>query len=558
MLQELTIDNLAIIDHLSLNFSDQMTVLTGETGAGKSIIIDAVGLLVGGRGSQELIRKGTNTLKIQGQFKVASQIELDDVLNELGVEAPDRILVVQREINRNGRNVIRVNGTLMNTTSLKRIGSRLVDIEGQNDHQLLMQPEQHLGLLDEFANKDDNLLSQYQETYELYQSTQRKINQKQANQQQWAQRLDMLEFQVNEIKNADLIENEDVDLQTEQERLNHFQQINNALQIVQGALSGDENGSSLDAIAASMESLEEISTFDDEYAKLNESVSEAYFNLQDAANEASRQLDNLSFDEGRLNEIEQRLNLIADLERKYGGSVTDILAYYDKISTELDSMTENNVTGDELETQLDKLIAKLTKLGGKLSKNRQEAAKTIEKEIKKQLDDLYMDKAVFEIKFMDHQPNTFYPSGIDQVEFYIQTNPGEEMGPLAKIASGGELSRVMLALKTIFARSQGVTSIIFDEVDTGVSGRVAQAIAEKIRVIADQSQVLCITHLPQVAAMAQHHLLISKEVHDDRTITSVDELDEKSRVDELARMLAGAEVTQLTVEHAKELLNMAK
>lgn len=294
MLQELTIDNLAIIDHLSLNFSDQMTVLTGETGAGKSIIIDAVGLLVGGRGSQELIRKGTNTLKIQGQFKVASQIELDDVLNELGVEAPDRILVVQREINRNGRNVIRVNGTLMNTTSLKRIGSRLVDIEGQNDHQLLMQPEQHLGLLDEFANKDDNLLSQYQETYELYQSTQRKINQKQANQQQWAQRLDMLEFQVNEIKNADLIENEDVDLQTEHERLNHFQQINNALQIVQGALSGDENGSSLDAIAASMESLEEISTFDDEYAKLNESVSEAYFNLQDAANEASRQLDNLS------------------------------------------------------------------------------------------------------------------------------------------------------------------------------------------------------------------------------------------------------------------------
>lgn len=387
MLQELTIDNLAIIDHLSLNFSDQMTVLTGETGAGKSIIIDAVGLLVGGRGSQELIRKGTNTLKIQGQFKVASQIELDDVLNELGVEAPDRILVVQREINRNGRNVIRVNGTLMNTTSLKRIGSRLVDIEGQNDHQLLMQPEQHLGLLDEFANKDDNLLSQYQETYELYQSTQRKINQKQANQQQWAQRLDMLEFQVNEIKNADLIENEDVDLQTEQERLNHFQQINNALQIVQGALSGDENGSSLDAIAASMESLEEISTFDDEYAKLNESVSEAYFNLQDAANEASRQLDNLSFDEGRLNEIEQRLNLIADLERKYGGSVTEILAYYDKISTELDSMTENNVTGDELETQLDKLIDKLTKLGGKLSKNRQKAAKTIEKEIKKQLDD---------------------------------------------------------------------------------------------------------------------------------------------------------------------------
>lgn len=558
MLQELTIENLAIIDHLSLNFSDQMTVLTGETGAGKSIIIDAVGLLVGGRGSQELIRKGEGSLKVQGQFEISDQVVIEDVLNELGVEIADGTLVIQREINRNGRNIIRVNGTLMNTTSLKKIGSRLVDIEGQNDHQLLMQPEQHLGLLDEFANQDDDLLAKYENIYEQYIDTIHKIKQKQATEQQSAQRIDMLEFQVNEINNANLIENEDVDLTNEQAQLNHFQQINTALQTVQGVLAGDDNGSSLDAIASAKESLEEISDFNDDYTKLTDRVSEAYFTLQDVANEVGRQLDNLSFDEDRLNEIEQRLNLINDLERKYGDSVTEILVYCTKISAELESMQENNVTSDELEERLVTLKSQLQTLGNKLSQNRKQAAKQIEKDIKQQLNDLYMEKAVFEIKFMDKKDDMFYSNGIDQVEFYIQTNPGEEMGPLAKIASGGELSRVMLALKTIFARSQGVTSIIFDEVDTGVSGRVAQAIAEKIKVIANQSQVLCITHLPQVAAMAQHHLLISKAVQDDRTITSVDGLDEESRIDELARMLAGAEVTPLTVEHAKELLKMAK
>ena len=558
MLQELTIENLAIIDHLSLNFSDQMTVLTGETGAGKSIIIDAVGLLVGGRGSQELIRKGEGSLKVQGQFEISDQVVIEDVLNELGVEIADGTLVIQREINRNGRNIIRVNGTLMNTTSLKKIGSRLVDIEGQNDHQLLMQPEQHLGLLDEFANQDDDLLTKYENIYERYIDTIHKIKQKQATEQQSAQRIDMLEFQVNEINNANLIENEDVDLTNEQAQLNHFQQINTALQTVQGVLAGDDNGSSLDAIASAKESLEEISDFNDDYTQLNDRVSEAYFTLQDVANEVGRQLDNLSFDEDRLNEIEQRLNLINDLERKYGDSVTEILVYCTKISAELESMQENNVTSDELEERLVTLKSQLQTLGNKLSQNRKQAAKQIEKDIKQQLNDLYMEKAVFEIKFMDKKDDMLYSNGIDQVEFYIQTNPGEEMGPLAKIASGGELSRVMLALKTIFARSQGVTSIIFDEVDTGVSGRVAQAIAEKIKVIANQSQVLCITHLPQVAAMAQHHLLISKAVQDDRTITSVDGLDEESRIDELARMLAGAEVTPLTVEHAKELLKMAK
>ncbi|CUS26164.1 DNA repair protein RecN [Paucilactobacillus oligofermentans DSM 15707 = LMG 22743] len=558
MLQELTIENLAIIDHLSLNFSDQMTVLTGETGAGKSIIIDAVGLLVGGRGSQELIRKGEGSLKVQGQFEISDQVVIEDVLNELGVEITDGTLVIQREINRNGRNIIRVNGTLMNTSSLKKIGSRLVDIEGQNDHQLLMQPEQHLGLLDEFTNQDDDLLAKYETIYEQYTDTIHKIKQKQATEQQSAQRIDMLEFQVNEINNANLIEDEDVELTNEQAQLNHFQQINTALQTVQGVLAGDDNGSSLDAIASAKESLEEISDFNDDYTQLNDRVSEAYFTLQDVANEVGRQLDNLSFDEGRLNEIEQRLNLINDLERKYGDSVTEILVYCTKISAELESMQENNVTSDELEERLVTLKSQLQTLGNNLSQNRKQAAKQIEKDIKQQLNDLYMEKAVFEIKFMDKKDDMFYSNGIDQVEFYIQTNPGEEMGPLAKIASGGELSRVMLALKTIFARSQGVTSIIFDEVDTGVSGRVAQAIAEKIKVIANQSQVLCITHLPQVAAMAQHHLLISKAVQDDRTITSVDGLDEESRIDELARMLAGAEVTPLTVEHAKELLKMAK
>ena len=559
MLQELTIDNLAIIDHLSLEFDDHMTVLTGETGAGKSIIIDAVSLLAGGRGSQEFIRKGEEKLSLQGQFEIPKLPGYVAQLDELGISHDDGVLIISREIHRSGRNTIRVNGTLVNAATLKQLGSGLVDIQGQNEHQLLLRPEAHLGMLDQFANaKVQPLLASYQEQYQEYRRLEAAVNQKKANEQQWAQRLDMLRYQVKEIGDADLRADEEDELIAERERLEHFQQIATTLQQVVGVLNDDEAAPVLDQVATIMNAAQEIAPFDAEYDDLAQSLSDAYYSLQDVANQAGHQLDSLEFDEERLATINARLATIADLEHKYGESLADVLAYYDQIKEELTDMEAAADSGSDLEERLNAVQANLLNQGNALSQVRQTAARKLAKQVHTQLKELYMDKAVFEVNFAKTKKPVFSATGIDQVEFYIQTNPGEAMGPLARIASGGELSRVMLALKTIFAQGEGVTSIIFDEVDTGVSGRVAQAIADKIRLIAEGSQVLCITHLPQVAAVAQHHLLIQKRVHDQRTTTSVTPLNTNQRVEELARMLAGDTITKLAREHASELLTMAK
>lgn len=559
MLQELTIDNLAIIDHLSLEFDDHMTVLTGETGAGKSIIIDAVSLLAGGRGSQEFIRKGEEKLSLQGQFEIPKLPGYVAQLDELGISHDDGALIISREIHRSGRNTIRVNGTLVNAATLKQLGSGLVDIQGQNEHQLLLRPEAHLGMLDQFANaKVQPLLASYQEQYQEYRRLEAAVNQKKANEQQWAQRLDMLRYQVKEIGDADLRADEEDELIAERERLEHFQQIATTLQQVVGVLNDDEEAPVLDQVATIMNAAQEIAPFDPEYDDLAQSLSDAYYSLQDVANQAGHQLDSLEFDEERLATINARLATIADLEHKYGESLADVLAYYDQIKEELTDMEAAADSGSDLEERLNAVQADLLNQGNALSQVRQTAARKLAKQVHTQLKELYMDKALFEVNFAKTKKPVFSATGIDQVEFYIQTNPGEAMGPLARIASGGELSRVMLALKTIFAQGEGVTSIIFDEVDTGVSGRVAQAIADKIRLIAEGSQVLCITHLPQVAAVAQHHLLIQKRVHDQRTTTSVTPLNTNQRVEELARMLAGDTITKLAREHASELLTMAK
>lgn len=558
MLQELTIDNLAIIKHLSLEFADKMTVLTGETGAGKSIIIDAVGLLAGGRGSQEFIRRGEDKLRLQGQFSLSKNPELTALLDSLGIDHEDGSLIIMREIHHNGRNIIRVNGQLINTTMLRQIGAFLVDIQGQNEHQLLLQPEKHLGMLDQFAAKDVSpLLAKYQDLYHDYMDLKSAVDKKQANEQQWAQRLDMLRYQVDEIGAAQLKEDEEEQLTSERDRLEHFQQINNALQ--QAVTTFNEGEAPvLDQVARVMEAINGITEFDDEYDSLSKSLNDAYYALQDVANEAGQQLDLLEFDDQRLAEIDQRLTLIGDLEHKYGDSVAKVLAYYQKIKKELDSMEAAADSSSDLEERLATAEANLQKTGEELSRVRQRAAHQLAKQVHQQLAELYMAKADFEVHFGKQAGKTkFTPTGIDEVEFYIRTNPGEAMGPLAKIASGGELSRVMLALKTIFAANEGVTSIIFDEVDTGVSGRVAQAIADKIRLIAAHSQVLCISHLPQVAAVAQHHFLIKKSVHDERTTTTVTSLTKEQRVNELARMLSGEKITKLTKEHAQELLQMA-
>ena len=555
MLQELSIRDFAIIDEIQISFQPKMTVLTGETGAGKSIIIDALGLLAGGRGSTEFIRKGEKKAVIQGLFTLPREANTYNILEEYGIDSEDGQIILQRDLYRGGRNICRINGMMVNLATLRKVGETLIDIHGQNEHQELMKPENHIDLLDEYDKKTSELRIQYQVVYQNYRKLKLSMEKKEADEKAWAQRLDMLNFQVKEIEEAGLKINEEHELVEEKNKLDNFQAIHDALELSYQILSGEK----IDVVGNlgnAMNELSDVSDLSENLQEINTKISDAFYSLEDAARDISDELDSMEWNGERLNEIEERLELIHQLKRKYGDTIEDILHYHSRIEKELREMENSEQNSEKQERQLSEALEKVKELAIKLSKQRKKSAKKLEKMIHEQLSALYMDKAVFEVKFLNN--SKLYSKGIDKVEFYIQTNPGEEMGPLAKIASGGELSRIMLALKTIFSQKMGVTSIIFDEVDTGVSGRVAQAIAEKISQISNNSQVLCITHLPQVAAIADNHYYISKSVNDGRTETSLKELDEKQKIREIARMLSGSEITELTLKHAEELIKMSK
>ena len=555
MLQELSIRDFAIIDEIQISFQPKMTVLTGETGAGKSIIIDALGLLAGGRGSTEFIRKGEKKAVIQGLFTLPREANTYNILEEYGIDSEDGQIILQRDLYRGGRNICRINGMMVNLATLRKVGETLIDIHGQNEHQELMKPENHIDLLDEYDKKTSELRIQYQVVYQNYRKLKLSMEKKEADEKAWAQRLDMLNFQVKEIEEAGLKINEEDELVEEKNKLDNFQAIHDALELSYQILSGEK----IDVVGNlgnAMNELSDVSDLSENLQEINTKISDAFYSLEDVARDISDELDSMEWNGERLNEIEERLELIHQLKRKYGDTIEDILHYHSRIVKELREMENAEQNSEKQERQLSEALEKVKELAIKLSKQRKKSAKKLEKMIHEQLSALYMDKAVFEVKFLNN--SKLYSKGIDKVEFYIQTNPGEEMGPLAKIASGGELSRIMLALKTIFSQKMGVTSIIFDEVDTGVSGRVAQAIAEKISQISNNSQVLCITHLPQVAAIADNHYYISKSVNDGRTETSLEELDEKQKIREIARMLSGSEITELTLKHAEELIKMSK
>ncbi|MEI5994845.1 DNA repair protein RecN [Candidatus Enterococcus mansonii] len=558
MLQELSVKNFAIISSLQLDFNMGMTVLTGETGAGKSIIIDAMGLLTGGRGSSDYIRQGASKCTLEGLFKMPKNQSLTHLLEELGIETDEDSLVIQRDISTSGKNVCRVNGRIVNIANLRKIGEFLVDIHGQNEHQELMQSEKHLGMLDDFGgNELLKIKEDYEGSYSEYKLIETKVRNRQKNEKEFAQRMDMLQFQSDEIAASQLVLGEEEQLIEERNKLGNFQKIADALTTSYEAINGDGD-SSLDKIGYAMNELLSIETLDSEYKSLSEVLQNSYYLLQEASGDLSRHIDGLELDENRLNEVETRLELIRQMKRKYGESIESILDYYQEITQELaDADFLEGKTG-ELETLLIEKRKQVTKHGLELREIRKKIAKKLEKDILRELKELYMERTEFDIRFTELPDEEFGEDGLDHVEFFITTNPGEPLKPLVRVASGGELSRVMLALKTIFSKSQGITSIVFDEVDTGVSGRVAQAIADKIYQISKGSQVLCITHLPQVAAVADYQYFIEKEIIGERTETKVRRLKKNERIAEIARMLSGSEITKLTTEHAKELLNMAE
>ncbi|AEV95325.1 DNA repair protein RecN [Pediococcus claussenii] len=554
MLREISIKDFAIIEKLDVDFSKGMTALTGETGAGKSIIIDAVGLLAGGRGSSDFIRTGATKAVLQGVFDANTSKNTEKALDEVGVE-PDDELIITREIHNNGRNVCRINGTIVNLQSLRLIGDTLIDIHGQNEHQELMDREKHLDTLDQYDDGQiKTVLKEYQTIFSRLQTVKQSLKKQLANEQEWNQRVDMLRFQIDEISTANLKSGEEEELILKRDQLNNFQAISAALSSSMQALENDDGGAATDLVGGIMNDLESIAEYGTEYQKMAEEASNAYYSLEDVASSVRDAIDGLEWNNGELDQVEQRLELIHQLKRKYGDSINEVLEYFEKIKTELDSMIGTGDSANELSQQVEELEAKTQKLGIRLSKIRKKSALSLEKRVQEQLNELYMNNTIFKVQFTERKSPEL--SGLDDVEFFIQPNPGEQLRPLVKIASGGELSRIMLALKTIFAQNDGVTSIIFDEVDTGVSGRVAQAIADKIHEIANHSQVLCITHLPQVAAKADQQLHVAKEVKNDRTTTTLTVLNDEGRVQEIARMLAGNEITKLSVAHARELLTI--
>lgn len=553
----MTIKNFAIIESLSLTFQEGMTVLTGETGAGKSIIIDALGLLVGGRGSADFIRHGEERLELQGLFALAEDnLACRNALIENGIDASDDMVVLERSLFRSGKNSCRINGKLVTTVLLRQIGSKLIDIHSQHEHQELMNEEFHLSLLDRFASDKIKLaLTKYQTNFKEYQTIEKEWQNWTKNERELAQRLDMLRFQQQEIENANLQAGEEDRLLEQKNILANFEKLNENLQGAYAAIQGEPGG--LEFVGEAMRQMETAASIHTDYKAVSEAISSSYYMLEDSMSQIRQSLDQLEFQPEELNQIESRLNDLNQLKRKYGKTIEDIIQYEQEISSEMEKLTDSESHVGHLETKLATLKTELTKQAATLTDIRKKAAVTLEKQIKQELNQLYMEKVIFSVRFEANKME-LTELGQDSVVFYMSTNPGEPLKPLAKIASGGELSRMMLALKTIFSRHQGITSIIFDEVDTGVSGRVGQAIAEKIYAVSVGSQVLCISHLPQVAAMANHHYYITKKVQNKRTTTSVTVLKGVEKVEEISRMIAGIEVTELTKQHAKEMIEQAE
>ena len=556
MLKELSIKNFAIIEEVSVSFSDGLTVLTGETGAGKSIIIDAVHLLAGGRGSQEFIRHGAKKAELEGLFYIQNaQHPVFQKLQDVGIEADEESVILRRDINDHGKSVCRVNGKLVTIAILREIGGSLIDIHGQHESQELMDERLHISLLDQFAgSKLHRVKESYSGLFQKYMKLKKELAAVSDNEQQIAQRIDLYQYQINEIDAIELIENEDEELQLERKKFQNYHKTFERISAAHEALNGELKG--LDWIGTAMSELEDIASFDESYKEQAELVSNSFYSLQELSYQLKSVMDESEFDEERLNVIEERLAAIQSLKRKYGNSIEEILVYRHKIGEELDALMNRDERIQQRQKALDQVEKDLEIDAKELTIYRKKAAKSLSEAIVLQLRELFMEKATFEVIF---RPSTvFDKNGKDDVSFYMSTNVGEPAKPISKIASGGELSRMMLALKGIFSKHQGITSIIFDEVDTGVSGRVAQAIAEKIANISRSSQVLCITHLPQVAAMADQQLLIEKEVMGKRTMTKLTEVTGKNRVQELSRMMSGSEITTLTLEHATELLSIAE
>ena len=550
MLTSLKIENVAIIESAAIEFGCGLNVLTGETGAGKSIVIDSINAILGERTSREIIRTGAQSAKVYAVFEDVNE-NVKAFLDENGIDCEDGVLIINRTLNRDGKNICRLNGAPVTVSMLRELGGELIDIHGQHDSQSLLSPEKHCGFVDGFA-ENSGLLSDYREKYRRLCEIRNSLKKLTTDESSKSQRIDFLTYQIDELEKSDITPGERDELKARKALINNSQKVMESLNTAYMALKAD--GAGIDMISNAETEIANASEYMDSLGEASEKITDIRYELDDIAELVRDAMSEIEYDPSELDDIEERLDLLYRLSKKYGENEEEMLEYLAKAREELESIAFSEEKVRELQKQEKTALVEAEAAADRLTESRKTAGEKLSRAICSELEFLDMPNVRFVVKLEDIG---LTENGRDGVEFLISANVGEEPKPLAKIASGGELSRIMLAIKNVLAETDGVDTMIFDEIDTGVSGRAAQKIAMKLRSASKGRQVICVTHLAQIAAQGDVHLYISKSVSDGKTYTNIKSLIEEERVSEIARIMGGMEITQLQLESAREMLGNA-
>ena len=557
MLSDLQVKNFALINKVNINFKKGLNILSGETGAGKSIIIGALDLLLGARANTDVIRSGKKAAYISAFFQPNELKIINDILNEAGIEKEENGILIAREIRENGRNRTLINGQLATLKIVKKISRYLIDIHGQHEHQLLLDQSSHLMILDAFIGQEiEPLKSEIKSLYQELSEVKKELAEIEIDDSQRARELDIINFQIEEIEEASLQAGEYEELKEEFETLSHGEEIYKVAAEMLSALSGDDYSEKgiMDRLAVLKNKFAEVEAYNQQLKELNKKFADIYYGLEEFIFDLSDFESSFAYDEERISVISDRLDLINTVLRKYGEDVESVLSYLEELYQKRDKLENIEEKISSLSQKQAELEEKLLKLSESLSKKRKTYAEKLEVRLKEELKDLAMEDVRFKVDFAAKEISA---DGTDRIEFLISPNIGEDLKSLSKIASGGEISRIMLSLKTITAALDQVDTLIFDEVDSGVGGKTAAKMASKLSQISNDRQIICITHLPQLASAANHHFLIRKEKGDDRTFTRIYALDRAERIKEIARMIGGTTMTDKTLAHAEEMLLLA-
>ncbi len=558
MLEHLHIKNVALIIESDIDFEKGLNIISGETGAGKSMVIDSLNFALGERASSNFLRKGEKMAVVDAIFRVKEEVILSK-LRENGIEVEqDGIVLLTRTMNQSGKTICRINGCIVTVGMMKECAEGLIDMHGQHNHQSLLNSTKHIQILDRFCGKElEQIKQKFDIAYKEVKEIDKSLSKLLGDEQQRARKMDLLQFQIEEIEQAKLRAGEEEELLEKRKILLNAEKIRNltenSLQLLYHGTQTEQ--SAIDQLSRALEDISDLTNYDEKVNNIYETLSSVYAQIDDAIRDLKHYSDNIVEEPEELENIEERIQLIYHLKKKYGNSIEEILDFYNNAVEEMDFLSNSEEMVKKLNQKKDKAEKELIQIAEQMSNIRVKKAKEIQKEIEKQLQDLEMKQGKFSILVEDKKEIS--SNGKDRVEFLISANAGEELKPLAKIASGGEMSRVMLALKTVLAAADNIETFIFDEIDTGVSGRTAQKVAEKMAFVSKTHQIICITHLPQIAAMADNHFLIEKNEQEQKTVTTVMELDNEKSVCEIARLIGGVKITEATQKAAKELKEQA-